>query len=99
VVTTRDLTRNVTGMRGLGTRDIHARVSPLVAGGWLVPQQPVPQNTKWHVTPAVARQLEARKREEESRKSEVARLMNSPRKSGVDNVDRDSAPVIDNAPR
>jgi hypothetical protein len=82
VVTTRDLTRNVTGMRGLGTRDIHARVSPLVAGGWLVPEQPVPENTKWHVTPAVARQFEARKREEERRKAEVARLMNSPRKSG-----------------
>jgi hypothetical protein len=82
VVTTRDLTRNVTGMRGLGTRDIHARVSPLVAGGWLVPEQPVPENTKWHVTSAVARQFEARKREEERRKAEVARLMNSPRMSG-----------------
>ena len=45
VVTTRDLTRNVTGMRGLGTRDIHARVSPLVAGGWLVPDQPDPGRT------------------------------------------------------
>jgi hypothetical protein len=28
VVTTRDLTRNVTGMRGLSTRDIYARVFP-----------------------------------------------------------------------
>ena len=42
VVTARDLTRNVTGMRGLGIRDIHARVSPLVAGGWLVPDRPSP---------------------------------------------------------
>ncbi len=80
VVTARDLTRNVTGMRGLGLRDIQARVSPLVAGGWLVPEQPGPENTKWSVTPSVARQFEARKREEERRKSEVARLMNSPRK-------------------
>ena len=48
VVTTRDLTRNVTGMRGLGSRDIHARVSPLVAGGWLVPDQRGPESTKWH---------------------------------------------------
>ena len=79
-VTTRDLTRNVTGMRGLGLRNIQAQVSPLVAGGWLVPDLLGPENTKWHVTPAVARQFEARKREEERRKSEVARLMNSPRK-------------------
>src|SRR5262249_54044129 len=83
MVTARDLTRNVTGMRGLGARAIHARVSPLVAGGWLVPCPPHPEyNTKWEVTPAVARQFEARKREEERRKAEVARLMNSPRKSG-----------------
>ena len=82
VVTARDLTRNVTGMRGLGIRDIHARVSPLVAGGWLVPDRPVPENTRWHVTPTVARQFEARKREEERRKAELARLMKSPRKSG-----------------
>ena len=82
MVTARDLTRNVTGMRGLGTRTIHARVSPLVAGGWLFPEQPGPENTKWLVTPAVARQFEARKREEERRKAELARLMNSPRKSG-----------------
>ena len=82
VVTTRDLTRNVTGMRGLGSRDIHARVSPLVAGGWLVPDQPGSENTKWRVTPAVARQFEERKRQEERRKTELARLMNSSRKSG-----------------
>jgi Protein of unknown function (DUF3987) len=85
MVTARDLTRNVTGMRGLAARDIHARVSPLVAGGWLLPYQPQPHpeyNTKWEVTPAVARQFEARKRKEERRKAEVARLMNSPRKSG-----------------
>ena len=81
MVTTRDLTRNVTGMRGQSTRDIHARVSPLVAGGWLVPDQPYPENTKWHVTPVVGRQFEERKREEERRKAEVASLMNSPRKS------------------
>ena len=82
VVTARDLTRNVTGMRGLSVREIYARVSPLVAGGWLVPDQPYPENTKWNVTPAVARQFEARKREEERRKAELARLMNSRRKSG-----------------
>ena len=84
VVNARDLVRNVTGMRGLKTRDIHARVSPLVAGGWLVPEDVRlgPENTKWFVNPAVARQFEARKREEERRKAEVARLMNSPRKSG-----------------
>jgi hypothetical protein len=82
MVTARDLTRNVTGMRGLSTRDIHARVSPLVAGGWLLPVEPGPENTKWPVTPAVAQQFEARKREEERRKAEVARLMNSSRKSG-----------------
>jgi hypothetical protein len=83
VVTPRDLTRNVTGMRGLSVRDIYARVSPLVAGGWLRPEKPDPEkNTKWFVTLAVAQQFEARKREEERRKIELARLMNSPRKSG-----------------
>jgi hypothetical protein len=45
VVTPRELTRNVTGMRGLSVREIYARVSPLVAGGWLFPTSPTLRRT------------------------------------------------------
>jgi hypothetical protein len=44
-------------------------------------------------------QFEARKREEERQKTEVARLVNSPGRAVVDNVDTDGAPVIDNPGR
>ena len=80
-ITSRDLARNVRDFRGAATKDVQARVSPLVAGGWLSPEQAVFENNAWLVSPAVQSQFEARSREEERRKASVAHLMGSPRKS------------------
>ncbi len=74
-----DLTTNVRDCRGLGIWDINQRVSPLVAGGWLTPdQQPIAR--WWTVNPQIRGQFAARANEEERRKAAVAALMNSPRK-------------------
>jgi hypothetical protein len=80
-ITARDLTHNVRDLRGAPLKDVQARVSPLVAGGWLSPEQPGFDNRAWTVSPAVQRQFAARCQEEERRKAIVARLMGSPRKA------------------
>jgi hypothetical protein len=79
-ITSRDLIRNVRNMRGLKLEEIHERLSPLVAGGWLGPDKPGPSNTRWHVKPAVRRQLEKRRQEEEQRKRILTELMRGPRR-------------------
>jgi hypothetical protein len=76
----RDLIRNVRDLRGASLKDVHLRISPLVAGGWLTPENPGPENRVWIVSPAVKRQFEARCHLEEARKAALARLMGSPRK-------------------
>jgi hypothetical protein len=75
-----DLTTNVWDFRGLGIWDVNQRVSPLIAGGWLVPDHPGPMARAWVVNPQVAKQFTARARDEERRKAEIAALMKSPRK-------------------
>jgi hypothetical protein len=78
-----DLTSNVASMRGLGLREVNERVSPLVAAGWLAPDDyRAPIVHGWSVDNNVAGQFAERKRREEERKAAVARLMGSPRKSG-----------------
>ena len=75
-----DLTTNVRDCRGLGIWDINQRVSPLVAGGWLTPEQPGPMGNAWKVNPQVAAFFAARTEIEERRKATVAALMKSPRR-------------------
>jgi hypothetical protein len=79
-ITSRDLIRNVRNMRGLKLEEIHERLSPLVAGGWIEPDKPGPSNTRWHVKPTVRRQLEKRRQEEEQRKRILTELMRGPRR-------------------
>ena len=74
-----DLTTNVRDCRGLGIWEINQRMSPLVAGGWLTPDQPGPLARWWTVNPEVRQQFAARAGAEERRKAAVAALMNSPR--------------------
>jgi hypothetical protein len=81
-ITGRDLTRNVWDLRGKSVRDLNLALSPLVAGGWLEPEAPGAENSRWRVLPAVAKQFEAKRHEEEARKATVARLMGSRRKRG-----------------
>ena len=74
-----DLTTNVRDCRGLGIWDVNQRMSPLVAGGWVTPEQPGPMARGWTVNPGVHKQFAARAADEERRKAAVAALMNSPR--------------------
>ena len=76
-----DLTSNVAGLRGLSVFDLNKRVSPLVAGGWLIPEDKKDiTNRAWTVAPAVRERFAARAADEERRKERLAELMGSPRK-------------------
>jgi uncharacterized protein DUF3987/Toprim domain-containing protein len=77
-----DFTTNVSDMRGLGVVEINKRLSPLEAAGWLEPSEPKlgHKNRAWNVRPEVFACFEARARIEEARKSDIAKLMGSPRK-------------------
>jgi hypothetical protein len=75
-----DLTRNVAGLRGLSVFDVNQRVSPLVAGGWLHPEDKTPVCRAWHVAPQVRQQLADRALVEGANKAELRRLMGSTRK-------------------
>jgi hypothetical protein len=80
VVTSRDLTRNVSSVRGVSVFDLQTLLSPLVAAGWLEPADPGPNNRSWTVSPKVAAQFERQREIEEARKALAAKLMGSPRK-------------------
>src|SRR5262249_39028492 len=78
-----DLTTNIADCRGLTLREIQERVSPLVAGGWLTPDDEFnPLCRVWMVTPRVHAQLAERAKGEEARKAALAALINSPRQGG-----------------
>jgi hypothetical protein len=78
-----DLTVNVSDFRGLGTWELNQRISPLVAGGWLIPNEPGPVPKSWTVNPRVHEFFRDRTAAEERRKASVAELMNSPRARGA----------------
>lgn len=77
----RDLMRNVADFRGLTLMQVNERVSPLVAAGWLTPEDLTPVCHAWTVTPQVHAQFAERAQSEEARKAEVASLMRSRRKN------------------
>lgn len=83
-ITSSDLTKNVAAMRGLGMGEVAKWLSPLVAGGWLEPVDPLPTNRAWHVRPDIFVQMKRRLEIEEARKATLARLMNSGRRSRND---------------
>jgi hypothetical protein len=76
-----DLTTNVADFRGLTLLQVNERVSPLIAGGWLRPADNTPVCRSWQVLPQVHTQLAERAKTEEARKTALAALMGSPRKS------------------
>ena len=69
-----DLTRNVHACRGMRLDDIHKTVSPLVAGGWLVPEQEF-NTTAWTVNPIVHTQFAERAKQEAARREAVRNLI------------------------
>jgi hypothetical protein len=54
-----DLTKNVADLRGLTLFEVNQRVSPLIAAGWLVPEEPKlgPWNRAWTCGPMCLRTL------------------------------------------
>jgi hypothetical protein len=66
-----DLTTNVRDCRGLSLRDVHERLSPLVAAGWLEPESLNPLCRAWKVTPQVHSQFAERTRTEQARKAAI----------------------------
>ncbi len=75
-----DFTRNVALLAGMSVPDLFAAVSPLVAGGWLVPNDPrYPK--EWRLTAGVRARFAERAREEERRKEQLAAAMKSPRRA------------------
>ena len=75
-----DLSRNVATLRGLGLVEVNQRLSPLIAGGWLHPEDKTPVCRAWQIAPQVRQQLAERARVEDTNKAALARLMGSPRK-------------------
>jgi len=76
-----DLTNNVRDCRGLTVLAINERVSPLVAGGWLVPIEQGPACRSWDVNrTAIDAQFAERARVEQERKLAIAQLMGAPRR-------------------
>jgi hypothetical protein len=75
-----DLTRNVANLRGLSLFDVNQRISPLIAGGWLFPDDKTSVCRVWKVAPQVRRQLADRAKAENASKAALAKLMGSPRK-------------------
>ena len=76
-----DLTSNVAGLRGLSVFDLNRRVSPLVAGGWLIPAEKEIINRTWTVAPGVRERFMAKAAEEQRRKERLAELMGSRRRA------------------
>jgi len=70
-----DLTTNIADCRGLEVPEINQRVSPLIAGGWLMPEDKTQYCRAWKVNPQVYVQLAERAREEEERKAALAQLL------------------------
>jgi Protein of unknown function (DUF3987)/Primase C terminal 2 (PriCT-2) len=77
-----DLTSEVADFRGISLFEVNERVSPLVAAGWVVPENPRlgPGNRSWKVNANVHTQFASRMKEEEASKAKLAELMNSPRR-------------------
>jgi hypothetical protein len=70
-----DITSNVWNFRGLTLSEVHERVSPLVAAGWLKPIGRAPVSHAWDVNPAVFEQFNKRRKDEEDRKVRLTSLL------------------------
>lgn len=79
--TSSDLMANVSGFRGQSLFVINRLTAPLVASDWIKPTTIGPDNHKWTVSDWVFAEFAERAAEEERRKTELAKLMHSPRRS------------------
>jgi hypothetical protein len=86
-----DLTTNVRDLRGLTLVQLHERVSPLVAAGWLIPADRTPTCRSWTVTPQVRVQFAERTKLEEERKAVLKTLLTEKKLSGNSTQPRNAA--------
>lgn len=70
-----DLTSNVRQCRRMGLNEVARAVSPLVSGGWLVPETDAPNNRAWLVNPAVHVRFENRAGREMARRAQARALI------------------------
>ena len=70
-----DIPNNIRDFRGLTLREIQEQISPLVAAGWLTPENPTPACRSWKVTPQIHTQLAERAKAERKRKNTIADLI------------------------
>lgn len=70
-----DLTSNVRQCRKLPVHDVLRMVSPLVSGGWLVPENETPNNRAWLVNPSVHVKFEVRAARETARRAAARALV------------------------
>jgi hypothetical protein len=73
-IVTSDLTNNVRACRGQPLADVQRVVSPLVAGGWLTPEQEF-NPTAWTVHPYVHARFAARAEQEATRRATIRALI------------------------
>lgn len=82
--TASDFTNGVHAMRGLTTWEVGQKVSPLVAGGWLVEDDSGKTTRAWNVVSGLREALSKRREEELRRKTEIVQELQKLKKGGGD---------------
>lgn len=75
--TVSDFTSGVHSLRGMSVWDVTQKISPLVAGGWLIEDEASKTVRSWSVVAGLREALAERRKEEAERKEEVVSKMNS----------------------
>lgn len=69
--TVSDFTSGVHSLRGMGVWDVAQKLSPLVAGGWLIEDEASKSTRAWTIVTGLREALSERRNEEAERKEEV----------------------------
>jgi hypothetical protein len=72
-----DFTNGVRALAGLGTWDLAKRISPLVAGGWLVEEDGGGVARAWNLAPGLREHFKERRKTEIDRKAAALRALRS----------------------
>ncbi len=70
-----DLTSNVRHCRKMAVGEVMKTISPLVSGGWIVPENETPNNRAWTVNPGVHTKFQARAVQESARRQAARDLI------------------------
>jgi hypothetical protein len=80
--TASDFTNGVHSMRGLGVWEVAQKLSPLVAGGWLVEDESGKVTRAWEVVKGLREGMAKRREEEVSRKAEIVSELRKLKRGG-----------------